>query len=181
VQNGPDSVVGFARTQDLLQLAGQKEADLTTIVREVLRVPEGKPVDQLLREFQARRLHMAMVVDEFGGTAGLVTLEDVLEEIVGEIQDEDAVEAPPIERLSETVYRVDGRYNLADLERDIGWEPESEGADTLAGLVLERLGAIPRVGDEVEADGWRIRVESMERMRIRSLRVERVMADNSPG
>jgi CBS domain containing-hemolysin-like protein len=120
-------------------------------------------------------------VDEFGGTAGLVTLEDVLEEIVGEIQDEDAVEAPPIERLGETSYRVDGRYNLADLERDLGWEAQSEGADTLAGLVLERLGAIPRVGDEVEADGWRIRVESMERTRIRSLRVERATADNSPG
>jgi CBS domain containing-hemolysin-like protein len=153
-------------------------------------VPENKAVDQLLREFQARRLQIALVVDEFGGTAGLVTLEDVLEEIVGQIEDEDAVDAPPpIERLGENVYRVSGAYSLADLERDIEWLPESEGADTLAGFVLERLGAIPRVGDVVEADGWRIHVESMERTRIRALRLERLgdtsnggrSADNSPG
>lgn len=174
VENGPDSVVGFVRAQDLLKLAGQPDAQITAVVREMMRVPENKPVDQLLREFQARRLQIALVVDEFGGTAGLVTLEDVLEEIVGEIQDEDAVEAPPIEPLGEDAYRISGAYTLADLERDLGWEPESEGADTLAGFVLERLGVIPRVGDVVEADGWRIQVESMERTRIRSLRVERL-------
>jgi CBS domain containing-hemolysin-like protein len=173
-ENGPDSVVGFVRSQDLLQLACKPEARLSEIVRDVLRVPETKPVDQLLREFQASRLHLALVVDEFGGTAGLVTLEDVLEEIVGEIQDEDADEAPRVERLPDGAIRVDGNYPLADLGRDLGWEPEAEDADTLAGLVMERLGRIPRVGDVVEEDGWRIRVEAMERTRIRRLRLERL-------
>jgi CBS domain containing-hemolysin-like protein len=175
-ENGPDSVAGFVRTQDLLQLACKPDAQLTEVVREILRVPETKAVDQLLREFQARRLQIALVVDEFGGTAGLVTLEDVLEEIVGDIQDEDSVETPLIERLAEGAYRVDGAYPLADLERDLGWELETEDADTLAGLVMERLGRIPRVGDVVTEDGWRIRVEAMERTRIRRLLLERVPA-----
>jgi CBS domain containing-hemolysin-like protein len=175
-ENGPDSVVGFVRSQDLLQLAGKPDAQLAQVVREIHRVPETKPVEQLLREFQARRLQIALVVDEFGGTAGLVTLEDVLEEIVGEIQDEDAVEAPRIERLPDGAYRVDGAYPLADLERDLDWELETEDADTVAGLVMERLGRIPRVGDVVTEDGWRIRVEAMERTRIRRLHLERVPA-----
>jgi CBS domain containing-hemolysin-like protein len=173
--DGPDNIIGFARSQDLLPLAGQPDAPIDPIVRDILRVPETKPVDQLLREFQARRLHMALVIDEFGGTAGLVTLEDVLEEIVGDIQDEDAVETPPIERLGDGLFRVDGAYPLADLERDLGWEPEVEDADTVAGLVMERTGAIPRVGDAIEVDGWRVCVETMERTRIRTLQLERLL------
>jgi CBS domain containing-hemolysin-like protein len=173
-ETGPDSVVGFVRTQDLLQLAGKPDARLADVLRDILRVPETKPVDQLLREFQASHLHIALVVDEFGGTAGLVTLEDVLEEIVGDIQDEDAHEAPRVERLPSGAYRVDGAYPLADLERDLGWEPEADDAETLAGLVMERLGRIPRVGDVIEEDGWRIRVEAMERTRIRRLHMERM-------
>jgi len=173
--DGPDDIIGFVRSQDLLPLASQPDGSLDPILRDILRVPETKPVDQLLREFQARRLHMALVIDEFGGTAGLVTLEDVLEEIVGDIQDEDANEARLIERLGEGLYRVDGGYPLADLERDLGWEPEVEDADTVAGLVMERIGSIPRVGDAIEADGWRVRVEAMERTRIRRLLLERLL------
>src|ERR1051325_8841182 len=100
-EGDPDKIDGMVRAQDLLQLVHQPHLTIRSIMREVLRIPETKSVDQLLREFQHRRIHMAIVLDEYGGTAGLITLEDVLEEIVGEIQDEDKIEPPKIVKLGD--------------------------------------------------------------------------------
>src|SRR5207248_10604744 len=126
------------------------QADIRSIVREPLVIPETKSIDQLLREFQHRRVHMAIVLDEYGGTAGLVTLEDVLEELVGEIQDEDTFEPPKIIRLAEGQYRLDGAVTLTDLRFDLNIELDAE-ADTVGGFILEQLGTLPQPGDAVEA------------------------------
>jgi CBS domain containing-hemolysin-like protein len=174
-EGDPDKVVGMVRAQDLLRLVQQQDPEIHSIVREVLAIPETKSVDQLLREFQHRCIHMAIVVDEYGGTAGLVTLEDVIEEIVGEIQDEDKVEMPKIQNLGGGHYRLDGTMSLADLRYDLGIDVNAE-ADTVGGLILERLGHLPGNGDAVEEGGYRLEVEEMEGRRVR-----RVLATPSQG
>jgi CBS domain containing-hemolysin-like protein len=165
-EGDPDRVVGMVRAQDLVKLMHQREPEIRSIAREMLFVPETKPVDQLLREFQRRHIHMAIVLDEYGGTAGLVTLEDVIEEIVGEIQDEDKVEPPRVLKLGEGQYRLDGMLTRTDLKLDLNIDLETE-ADSLAGFILERLGTIPEPGEAVEAAGYRFEVEEMQGLRVR--------------
>jgi CBS domain containing-hemolysin-like protein len=126
-------------------------------------------IDDLLHEFQRRKVHIAIVLDEYGGTAGLVTIEDLLEEIVGEIQDEYDVEEPMVQRLSETEVRLDGRANVDDLEElfdmTLGLEDEDE-YDTVGGLVYHRIGGVPSPGDSVDVDGLRLTVESTDGRRV---------------
>jgi CBS domain containing-hemolysin-like protein len=165
-EGDPDKVIGLVRAQDLLQLVSQPRPDIRSIVREALVIPETKSVDQLLREFQHRRIHMAIVLDEYGGTSGLITLEDVLEEIVGEIQDEDTVEPPKVIKLGDGRYHLDGAVTLTDLRYDLNIELEAE-AETLGGFILERLGTLPNPGDVVEAGGYRLEVQKMEGRRVR--------------
>jgi CBS domain containing-hemolysin-like protein len=183
-----DHVIGMLHVKDLLALAGQDAPDLESIARPLLMVPESKSIDQLLREFQYRKLHMAIVLDEYGGTAGLVTLEDVLEEIVGEIQDEFEQPIPQLEQLAEGSYLVDGMALLDELREQIQLQLSPNGVDTLGGFVLETLGGIPKPGDHVEAGGYRIEVRQIEGQRIRKLHLTRLstweessMPSASPG
>ena len=129
---------------------------LRTLLRTPLFVPESMTVDDLLHELQRRKVHIAIVLDEYGGTAGLVTIEDLIEEIVGEIQDEYDDEEPMIERLSDDEARVDGRAAVDDLlelfDTTFGLEDEDE-YDTVGGLIYHRIGGVPKLGDEVGSTG----------------------------
>ncbi len=148
---------------------------LSQVMREVLVVPETKTVLDLLREFQQRRRHMAIVVDEFGSTAGLVTAEDAIEQLTGEIDDEFDDPALPLLAGAGGVLTLDGGVNLRDLETQMQWKlPRDGGIETLAGFVLTRLGHIPRSGESLEYEGRRLTVTEMDGRRIGKVRVERV-------
>jgi CBS domain containing-hemolysin-like protein len=139
---------------------------LTSIAREALYVPEMARINTLLREFQSKRIHMAMVVDEHGGVTGLVTFENVIEEIVGEVQDEFDQEAPKVRALGEGDFILDGGATLEEVNDELGTDLESEEADTIGGYVLSELGRIPKPGDKVSAPGVELMVREMRRQRV---------------
>ena len=173
-----DEVVGILYAKDLLPFLKSDVTDrpgLKTLLRTPVFVPESLSIDDLLHEFQRRKVHMAIVLDEYGGTAGLVTIEDLLEEIVGEIQDEYDVEEPLVEKIGENLARVDGRSSIEDLldiwDLKIELEDQDE-YDTVGGLVYHRIGGIPQVGDEVRMDGLHLTVESTDGRRVSKVLVE---------
>jgi len=151
-----DQIIGILYVKDLVGFLGSEANgfELKNILRKPIVVPDTKPVQELLADFQTSEVHMAVVIDEYGGTAGLVTIEDVLEEIVGEIRDEhdDAqADEPALKRMNETLVEVDSRYSLDDLNDELGVElPEDEEYDTIAGFVLANLGHVPAVGEVLE-------------------------------
>jgi magnesium and cobalt exporter, CNNM family len=174
-----DEVVGILYAKDLLpylKSSSDELPDLRTLLRTPVFVPESMSIDDLLHEFQRRKVHIAIVLDEYGGTAGLVTIEDLLEEIVGEIQDEYDVEEPLIERLEDGRARVDGRASVDDLleiwDLKVQLEDEDE-YDTVGGLVYHRVGGIPSPGDQVQVDGLRLTVESTDGRRVGKVLVVR--------
>ena len=168
-----DNIVGVVYAKDLLQYMadGRRQVGLREIARPPYFIPEGKHIDQLLAELRENKVHMAIVVDEYGGTAGLVTIEDVLEEIVGEIQDEYDREEVTIERLTDTEAILDARVSLDALNELFSLEIEGEDFDTVGGFVYHQLGRMPVPGDEVHADGLRLRVLSTLGRRIKKVRV----------
>jgi CBS domain containing-hemolysin-like protein len=170
-----DHVVGILHARDLLRLAEPSESSVTIqdMLRPALFVPEGKRLDDLLREFQRQRAHMAVVVDEYGGTAGLVTLEDILEEIVGEIVDEFDEEEQEIQVVSDDEVIMDAKVNLSFLKEHFNVDVEGDGFDTIGGLVYNQLGKIPTAGDVAVTDGLRVEVLSTEGRRITKVRVHR--------
>ena len=168
-----DQVVGVLYAKDLLAYVGHGTTAVSwpTLVRPPVVVPGSVRVDELLAEFRRRRVHLAIVTDEYGGTAGIVTIEDVLEEIVGEIQDEYDAEAPLLERLSDGELLADGRLSMAELTTTLGLPMENESFDTVAGLVHHHLGRMPTAGDRLEVGGLRIEVLAVEGHRLRRLRL----------
>ena len=179
-----DNIVGIIRTKDLLGLPwGVVKLDsLREVMTEPYFVPESKEVADLLREFQKKRLHMAIVIDEYGGVAGLITLEDVIEELVGDISDEFDREGEELEEIAPGVYRVSPRMALESLEERLGvpYPEEDVDIDTVGGLVLHLFGRVPRRGESVEYRGWRFVVEDIKRTRILKLRLERVDENEGP-
>jgi putative hemolysin len=167
-----DEILGILYAKDLLpflrESAGPRP-ELRTLLRTPVYIPESMTVDDLLHEFQRRKVHIAIVLDEYGGTAGLVTIEDLLEEIVGEIQDEYDVEEPMVVRLSEDEARLDGRASVDDLaelfDTNLGLEDEDE-YDTVGGLIYHRIGGVPTPGDRVEVDGLTLTVETTDGRRV---------------
>lgn len=174
-QGSIDNIIGLLYAKDLLVYLrdGKHNVPLTSILRPAYFVPETKKVDDLLRELQARRVHMAIVVDEYGGTAGLVTVEDLLEEIVGEIQDEYDEEEPTIERVSDNEYIFDAGVNLDDVNDLLRVELPDTGGDTLGGFIYTQLGRVAAVGDEIRVGDLTITVLSVAGRRIRKVRVAR--------
>ena len=174
-----DAVVGILYAKDLLQYLKSDAAPrppLTTLLRPPVLVPESMTIDDLLHEFQRRKVHIAIVLDEYGGTAGLVTIEDLLEEIVGEIQDEYDVEEPMVVRLSEDQARIDGRADVDELRElfDIQLELEDEEEyDTIGGLLYHRIGGVPSPGDRIEVAGLTLTVESTDGRRVGKVLVAR--------
>ena len=146
---------------------------LSSLMRDVAAVPETKPIGQMLEEFQKQRVHMAMVVDEFGTVTGLVTVEDVLEQITGEIEDE--YDGKPIAPSpTQSILHLDGATNIRDLDTQYGMDvPIDKGFETLAGFILFQLGHIPAAGEEVSYSGHRFIVVEMAGKRISRVRVER--------
>jgi CBS domain containing-hemolysin-like protein len=142
-------------------------------MRPAYVVPETKPVSDLLREFQHRRVQIAIVVDEYGGTAGLVTLEDLLEEIVGEIRDEYDEESEPIADLGDGVFAFSGKVDIDELVDRLGVAIAREGFETVGGYLLARLGRVPAVGETFDIDGLRVEVLEAERRRVTKVRVRR--------
>ena len=180
-----DEIVGILYAKDLLPflkvgIPAERPA-IRTLLRTPVFVPESMSIDDLLHELQRRKVHIAIVLDEYGGTAGLVTIEDLLEEIVGEIQDEYDVEEPMVVRLDDDTARLDGRAAVGeigdlwdDLDLDSLLEDQDE-YDTVGGLLFHRIGGVPRPGDEVLIDGLRLTVESTDGRRVAKVLVARVV------
>jgi CBS domain containing-hemolysin-like protein len=181
-----DDVVGIAYLKDIVawshEHAGAEATEkVATVMRPATYVPDSKPVDELLRQMQAQRIHVAIVIDEYGGTAGLVTIEDILEEIVGEITDEYDKERPPVEWLTDGSARVIARLPATELEEQFGVRIDVEDVETVAGLLAHALGRVPIAGSSATVSGLRLTAESLEgrRNRIGTILVERV-PDHAP-
>jgi len=178
-----DNVVGILYAKDLIpHFQRGKMPAIRSILRTPLFVPESISVDDLLHNFQRRRVHIAIVLDEYGGTAGLVTIEDLIEEIVGEIQDEYDIEEPMIEALSDNEARVDGRMSVDDLADHFGVEldgADREQYDTVGGLVYHEIGGVPIPGDKVEVNDLTLTVESTEGRRVGKVMVVRKPAEDA--
>lgn len=177
-----DDIAGLLYAKDLLQAYRDRdfEPDLNERVREAYFVPESKAVDELLAELRSRKVHMAIVVDEYGGTAGLVTIEDLLEEIVGEIVDEYDVEETRIDLVSTHEGVFHAGVDIDDVNRLMGIHLPTGDVDTLAGLVFTRLGKVPAVGEEATFDDAVIQVLELAGRRIRRVRVVRTVAAEAP-
>ena len=171
-QENLDNILGLIRVKDLLRIddAALDKHPITSLVRPATFVPETKRVPELLKEFQRKQVQMAIVVDEYGGTAGLVTIEDLLEEIVGEIRDEDDVESEPIVDEGNGSYVFSAKVSFDDLRERLDLEIESEGFETVGGYILSRLGRVPAVGETFELDGLFVEVLEAERRRIHKVR-----------
>jgi CBS domain containing-hemolysin-like protein len=179
--DSPDAVVGVIYAKDLLPGLGQAEIVWHDLIRPAVFVPEAKSLASQLRDFQRGPSHLVVVVDEFGGTAGLLTLEDVLEQIVGEIRDEyDVDEATPILDQGAGRWLVQGGVPLADLEAHLQHEFGREDVDTVGGLVLAVLGHVPRIGETVDLGQYLMTVDQLARRRVRRVVVERTLLDE-PG
>ncbi|MCD6418197.1 HlyC/CorC family transporter [bacterium] len=173
-QDKIDNIVGILYAKDLLIAMGKNgnSIDLSRICRKPYFIPESKLIDELLEEFRREKLHIAIVVDEYGGVAGMVTMEDLLEEIVGEIQDEYDEEEMPIQKLDDGVWRVMGKVTIDDVSNLLDTDLPSEEADTIGGLIYQLAGAIPKPGYSVELeDGILLIVEEIDGQRIKSIKV----------
>jgi CBS domain containing-hemolysin-like protein len=192
---GPEHIVGVIYSKDLSRLMffrrGQGstsspltasafvELRLSQVMKDVLVVPETKTVLDLIREFQKRRRHIAIVVDEFGSTAGIVTAEDAIEQLTGEIEDEFDDPARPLISNPKGILLLDGGVNLRDLETQMQWDlPRDGGIETLAGFILMRLGHIPKTGETVDFEDRRLTVVEMDGRRISKIRVEPVAKES---
>jgi putative hemolysin len=170
-----DEIVGILHVRDLFGAMhdfGIAAVELESIVRPAYVVPETKDLAALLADFRREKQHMAIVIDEYGDMEGIVTLEDILEEIVGDIEDEFDLPDTSIERVDETHIRIDGTYTIDDFNEEFETELEQEDYNTMAGLVFGALGRAPEVGDEVLADGLRLSVLEIDGSRIMKLEVE---------
>ncbi len=169
----PDNIIGILYSRDLLAavLAGVRDQQLRDLMRPAFFVPESKRVDEMLTEFQARRIHMAIVVDEYGSTAGIVTVEDLIEEIVGEIEDEFDKGQPDIQWLSGDAALIDARMPVDDFSETFSVAVEADGFDTVGGLLFTRLGKVPAVGDRVVESGLELRVMTTVGRRVKRVKV----------
>jgi putative hemolysin len=174
-EQGIDDICGVVFTKDLMRAEreGQADAEVRTLVREAHFVPETKRVSELMREMQHEKFHIAIVVDEYGGTAGLVTLEDLIEELVGEIVDEFDIEEPNIEKLPNGDVRVNARMPIDEVNDLLHTDMPSGDWDTVGGLVFNLLGHVPAEGESVSVDGYSLTAEKVQGRRIGRVRITR--------
>lgn len=172
-----DNITGVLYAKDLLKYWGENSPalDIKKIARQPFYIPETKNLEELLQEFKKRRVHIAIVIDEYGGTSGLITIEDLLEQIVGDIQDEYDTEEELIQLQPDGTTVVDARMPIEELEQFFEIEVEREKFDSVGGLIFYLLGRVPRTGDEVTCSGIRLTVLSAGDRRIGKLRAEKVM------
>jgi CBS domain containing-hemolysin-like protein len=178
-----DHIIGVVYVRDLLPAVRQGRLDTPVLeeLRPAFFVPDTKKVDELFREMQRKKVSMAIVLDEYGGTEGLVTMEDILEEIVGEIQDEHDMEEKPIQIVDDRTAIVNGPTHIDEVNEALGLSlPEDADVDTVAGLVYQQLGRVPQQGETVTVDGAELRVERTIGHRISKVRVHRLAPDTQP-
>jgi CBS domain containing-hemolysin-like protein len=175
-----DRILGTIHIKDLfaLRLKSRSGADLLPAARKIVYVPETARLERLLQLFLERKLHLAIVVDEYGGTLGLVTLENIMEELVGQIQDEFDQEKPLLARISEMLWDVDGALPLHELEELVGTALRADGVTTTSGWVTHKLGGFPKVGDTLNVGNCDLRVEEMDGTRVARLRVTKRVPDS---
>lgn len=171
-----DNIVGLVVVKDLIQMAETPAATrrVSDLMRPAAFVPETKRVADLLREFQRGRFQLAIVVDEYGGTAGLVTVEDAVEELVGEIRDEYDSEADPVVREADDTYVFSGKVAIEEMVERLGLDIEEGGFETVGGYVLTRVGRVPAVGERFDIDGLDVEILEAERRRIHKVRLRRL-------
>ena len=176
-----DNIVGVISIKDLILVdTADLSHPITPLIRPAHFVPETKLVPELLKEFQRKRLQAALVVDEYGGTAGLVTIEDLLEEIVGEIRDEYDVEVEPVVEEGDGAFVFSGRTHVRELQERLKADVEGEGYETVGGYLLAHVGRVPAVGETFEIDGLSVEVLEAERRRINRVRVRRLGGEPAP-
>jgi magnesium and cobalt transporter len=170
-----DNVFGVLYAKDLLPsvVRGEEPEDWTTFVRPPVFIPDTKSVNDQLRDFKAQRAHLALVVDEYGGIAGIVTIEDVLEVIVGDIQDEYDVDEPDVQQEGEDRFWVAGELSLAALSELLGANFERDDVTTVGGLLYEQFGRVPHAGESLDLDGFHVIVERVRRRRVERVYFER--------
>jgi len=171
-----DDIVGMLLAKDLLRCLAQQAGSLREVLRPALFIPESKRLNELLRDFRRNRNHMAVVIDEYGGVAGLLTIEDILEQIVGEIEDEydfDETDAN-IQPVRDGAYRVRAQTEIEDFNSTFGTRFPDDEFDTVGGLLLSHFGHLPRRGEEIELEGLRFRVQRADGRRLHSLLVSRL-------
>ncbi len=171
-----DEILGILYVKDLMILAkkGTTDIPIKNVLREAYFVPDTKSIVEILNEFRSKQVHMAIVLDEYGGTVGLATIEDLIEEIIGEIKDEyDLHEEDEIEKIGESKYRVDARINIEDLNKELELNiPESEDYESLGGYILDILGRVAEVEDVVELEGIKMKVLEIDKMRVVKILIE---------
>jgi len=174
-EDSPDNIVGILYTRDLLAATARGQGAAPPTIRDLMRVgffvPESKRVNEMLTEFQQRRVHLAVVVDEYGGVSGIVTIEDLLEEIVGEIEDEFDREEPSIEHLPSGEVVIDASLSVDEFNDEFKVSLEAKGFDTMGGFLLNKLGRIPLAGDMVEEAGLRMQIIATAGRRIKKVRI----------
>jgi CBS domain containing-hemolysin-like protein len=181
-EESQDNIIGILYTKDLIRVWREDNGinSLGSLIRPAYFVPETKNVLELLNEMQAQRIHLAIVVDEYGGIAGLVTLEDIVEEIFGEIQDEfDDAEEDLFERITDEEYVFNGRMTLHDVNELMNVDLDDEDADTLGGLIYSRTGHVPEIGEKLREDGVMLTVEEITDRRIRKVRAVRIISPDN--
>ena len=174
LDDGKDTVLGILHAKDLLKFlrTDSEEFEMTTILRPAVIVPESKRVDRMLKEFRSERFHMAIVVDEFGAVSGLVTIEDILEQIVGDIEDEfDEEEIEPIRQLSRHTYAVSALTDIEKFNETFATEFTDEEVDTIGGLVMQAFGHLAKRGEKIQLEGIDFKVTSADSRRLIQLRV----------
>jgi CBS domain containing-hemolysin-like protein len=175
-EDSVDNILGMLYAKDLIRFVGDgHQFDLRNVLRDALMVPEAKSVRDLLADFKARKVHIAVVLDEFGGTAGLVTIEDVIEEIIGDIEDEyePAQDKPSYRMIDEQTVEVDARVYVDDLNEELGLSlPEDEDYDTVGGFVFSKLGHIPEEGEQLTFEELVLVVVEAEKNRVKRVRLE---------
>ena len=177
-----DNITGILYLKDLLPFIRKRnknEIDLAKLVHTPYFVPEQKKINELLREFQKEKIHMAVVVDEYGGTAGIVTLEDIIEEIVGEIQDEYDQETPLYTKIDDNTWSISGSMQIDELYEELNIElPDEEGIETLAGFLLGQFGNVPRQKQKIVWNNLEFMIEKVSKRRIQQVRVRRLKENN---
>ncbi|MBQ7578262.1 MAG: HlyC/CorC family transporter [Synergistaceae bacterium] len=178
-EESPDNIIGILYVKDTLKnlLDSDLSCDVRTLLRKPIFVPETIRTAEVLEAMRREHIHIAIIVDEYGGVAGIVTMEDILEQIVGEIQDEYDQETPEIQKLDDNSYLVQGGTSLENLSEALDYEFKSEEAETIGGLVLTLSGSFPEAGETFTYKYWRIKVEALEEHRITLLRLTRINDD----
>jgi magnesium and cobalt transporter len=177
-----DDVIGLLLAKDLLPyiLKSQTDFDLRQLLRPITFVPESKRLNILLREFREKFMHMAVVIDEYGGVAGLITLEDILEEIVGEIEDEYDEAIMFIEHITGDDYRISGLTPIETINEKFGTTISDEEYDTIGGIIIQTLGQLPKIGEVIEIENLRFRVLEVDNRQLHWLRVSPAMPNKIP-